>query len=65
MTVNYMNLLWSFEFRNGFGFDIEAADSRAVWTTDGEGDIKAMQFDGIVICLPFCIFCVGNLLQED
>ena len=64
MTKYYMDMLWSIDFRYGIGFDVESCWSRPVWTMRETGEIEAMSFDGIVICLPFIIICIGNVWGE-
>jgi hypothetical protein len=64
MTKYFFGMYWSIGFRNGFGFDIEAADTRPVWLMDGE-DMYAGAFNGIVVMLPLLIFTVGNLGDID
>jgi hypothetical protein len=63
MTLHFMNMHWSAEFRYGFGFDIESCSSRPVWVMQEE-NIVAMSFDGIVLCLPFLIFTIGNVWED-
>lgn len=63
MTYNFFKRLWTIEFRNGVGFDIEFCDSRPVWAVvNGEHDV--MPFAGTVILLPFINITIGNVWEE-
>jgi hypothetical protein len=63
MTHHFLNRLWTIEWRNGIGFDLEFADSRPVWTVvNGEHDV--MPFQGTVILLPFITITIGNVWEE-
>ena len=64
MTVQFMNMLWSIEFRIGVGFDIESTSSRPIWIIK-DGDIAAGEFDGLVICIPFFVITIGNVWSCD
>jgi len=56
----------SLEFRNGVGFDLEFADSRAVWVLFGNsGEVRAMSFEGIVILLPFLMLTYGRVYNSE
>lgn len=56
----------SLEFRNGVGFDLEFADSRAVWVLFGNsGEVRAMSFEGIVILLPFLVLTYGRVYNSE
>lgn len=63
MTLQFMNMCWSIELRYGFGLDIESCYSRPVWVMNKD-KIKAMSFDGLVICLPFLIVTIGNAYED-
>ena len=66
MTMSFMNMLWSIEPRMGFGLDIESCSSRPVWTTSlSDDNIEAMEFDGLVLCIPFFIITIGNVWRTD
>tara|TARA_R110000737_G_scaffold259837_1_gene268302 strand:+ start:120 stop:317 length:198 start_codon:yes stop_codon:yes gene_type:complete len=64
MTKYLFGMYWSIGFRNGFGFDIESVDSKAVWCMDGD-EMFASAFNGIVCLLPLIIITVGNLVDID
>ena len=56
----------SLEFRNGFGFDLEFTDSRAVWVLfEDDGTVEAMSFEGIVIMLPFFLLTYGRVYHNE
>ena len=67
MTKNFGDYHLSINIRNGVGIDLEFTDSRAVWITVADSDkYEAAQFEGAVICLPFCVITVGQcFLPED
>jgi len=65
MTVPFMNMLWSINFRLGFGLDIESCDSRPVWALSSDDELEAMSFNGLVLCIPFFIITVGSLWRDD
>jgi hypothetical protein len=67
MTKNLGDYQLSVNLRNGVGIDLEFTDSRAVWITVADSDeYEAAQFEGIVICLPFCVITCGQVyLPED
>ena len=53
-------------FRNGFGLDIEACDSRAVWISgDTFIGTKAACFDGIVLQFPFIVITFGIIYEHN
>jgi len=67
MTKTFGKYNLSLNLRNGVGFDLEFTDSRAVWVVLNDSDIyEAAQFEGTVICLPFCVITFGQVfLLED
>lgn len=64
MTVYLWGLLWSIEWRWGFGLDVESVDSRPVWAVVN-GEVKAYPFDGLVINLPLLTISIGNVWKES
>jgi hypothetical protein len=64
MTKYLFGMYWSISLRNGFGFDIESVDSKAVWAVDGD-EVFASAFNGIVVLLPILIITVGNLVEVE
>ncbi len=57
--------LLSIEYRLGVGFDLEFADSRAVWTYDpSTGELGALPFMGTLISLPLCLISYGRVYEE-
>ena len=56
----------SLEFRNGVGFDLEFADSRAVWVLFGDsGEVSAMSFKGVIVLLPFIMLTYGRVHHSE
>ena len=64
MTIILFDMHLSINLRNGFGFDIEAASARPIWITDNRDQSRFAVFNGIVICLPFCILTYGEVYEE-
>ena len=64
MTAYLCGLLWSIEWRWGFGLDVESVDSRPVWAVVN-GEVKAYPFDGLVINLPLLTISIGNVWREN
>ena len=63
-----MNTTWSFEFRNGFGLDIEVSNSRPCFIVrgfddDGEPIISPAVFAGLSISIPFCLIMIGDCYE--
>lgn len=53
------------EYRLGVGFDLEFADSRAVWVYDpSTGETGALPFMGTLISLPLCLISYGRVYEE-
>ena len=67
MTKTFGKYNLSLNLRNGVGFDLEFTDTRAVWVVLNDSDTyEAAQFEGTVICLPFCVITFGQVfLPED
>jgi|TARA_R100001086_G_scaffold76944_4_gene37333 hypothetical protein len=67
MSFQLFDMIWTFDFRNGVGFDIEATSSRPVWTViDNDNHVTPMAFNGLVLLLPFICVTIGNVfLLED
>ena len=65
MTAPFMNMLWSINFRMGIGLDVESCDSRPVWAVDTDGEIEALSFNGLVLCIPFFVITIGSLWRDD
>ena len=62
MTFKLWQMMWTFNFRWGIGFDVEATDGRPVWTVIDNSDIiTPMAFDGLVILFPFTCLTIGNV----
>ncbi len=58
--------IFSFELRNGIGFDIEFVDSKLVWTYNLNTETHTpMQFEGTVILIPFFTISYGQLVQDE
>ncbi len=58
--------IFSFELRNGIGFDIEFVDSKLVWTYNHfTEEHQPMQFEGTVILIPFFTISYGQLVQDE
>lgn len=56
----------AFEFRNGFGVDLEVANTRPVGLTLEEGEPPVLgYFEGFVLMLPFCVFLLGEVYTEE
>lgn len=56
----------SLEFRNGVGFDLEFADSRAVWVLfEDSGKVNAMSFEGVIVLLPFIMLTYGTVRHSE
>jgi hypothetical protein len=64
MTIILFGMHLSLNLRNGCGFDIEAATARPIWITDNLNHSRFAIFNGIVICLPFCILTYGEVYEE-
>ncbi len=60
MTYTFLNKYFTAEFRNGFGFDIEACDGRPVTITE-EGKLCPAVFEGILILVPFILLSIGSI----
>jgi hypothetical protein len=63
-----MNTTWSFEFRNGFGLDVELSNSRPCFIVrgfddDGEPIISPAVFEGLAISIPFCLIMIGDCYE--
>jgi hypothetical protein len=54
-----------FEWRNGFGFDVESNDTICYNVLAEDGEQALVQFDGIIIKLPFCRLEIGNFYQLE
>ena len=66
MTKGFGEYYLSINLRNGVGFDLEFADSRAVWITDAQSEeIGAASFEGAIVLLPFLVITFGKIWQED
>jgi|TARA_B110000114_G_C15048925_1_gene380383 hypothetical protein len=67
MTKTFGDYNLSINLRNGVGLDLEFTESRAIWVIlDSSEKYEAAQFEGIVICLPFCVITCGQVyLPED
>lgn len=62
MNFQFLNMIWTLDFRNGFGLDIEATDSRPVWTVmNNDNHVTPMAFNGLVLLLPFICVTIGNV----
>ncbi len=61
MTIQFMDMLWSINFRMGVGLDVEASSSRPVWITGFDNKIEAGEFDGLIFSIPFFVFTIGNV----
>ena len=58
--------IFSFELRNGIGFDIEFVDSKLVWTYNHFTEKHTpMQFEGTVILIPFFTISYGQLVEDE
>ena len=65
MCWHMFGKVFTIEFRNGVGFDIEFVDSRPVWTYNPETETRStMALEGIILLLPFLLLGVGNLWTE-
>lgn len=63
MTI--FNRLFTVEFRNGIGIDLEFVDSRPVWVYNSETDEhRTMPYEGVVLMLPFLVFTYGRPYKE-
>ena len=60
MTLKLNKLFLTFSFRYGFGFDIEACDSRPVYMYENDELLPAV-FDGIVLLIPFITLSLGSV----
>ena len=66
MTTFFWGRALTLNLRNGFGFVIEACDSRPIWITSTEFEgTKAACFDGIVLLAPFLILTFGIIYEAD
>ena len=58
-----------FEFRHGFGFDIESNETNVyhIYAHDDEGNMEEMlvQFSGVIILLPFVKIEIGSFYDKD
>ena len=45
--------------------DVESCDSRPVWAVDTDGEIEALSFNGLVLCIPFFVITIGSLWRDD
>ena len=58
--------IFSFELRNGIGFDIEFVDSKLVWAYNHfTEEHQPIQFEGTVILIPFFTISYGQLVQDE
>lgn len=61
--------VFSFEIRNGFGFDLEATNSKILTAVKidsaGEHYTEFVRFNGLVLLLPFCLFIYGTIYEID
>jgi hypothetical protein len=65
MSIQVLGKLLTFEYRNGTGIDIEFCDSKPVWAyEEGNPEIKAYPFKGVVILLPLLTITWGNIYLE-
>ena len=56
----------AFEFRNGFGLDIELANTRPVGLVLEEGEPAVLGFfEGFVIQVPLLTILIGEVFTED
>jgi len=69
MTVILFGQALTFEFRNGVGLDLEFTNSRLVWvvTDPEEENVEIVQFNGMLISLPFVVISYGlcYAMEED
>lgn len=65
MTFTFLNKFVTLNFRNGFGFDIEACDSRPVFILEDD-EILPSCFNGIIFLIPFAVVSIGTVfVLED
>ncbi len=68
-TTLLFGKLFTIEFRNGFGFDLEFVDSKLVWTrpwqAESDSEFEPLPFEGTVILLPFICITYGILYREE
>lgn len=63
MTI--FNRLFTVEFRNGIGIDLEFVDSRPVWVYNSETEEHStMPYEGLVVLLPFIVITYGRPYKE-
>lgn len=68
MTYKIFNNLFTFDFRNGVGIDLEFVNGRAIWVSRGKEyglDVEAASFVGTVILLPFMQLTFGKAYAPD
>jgi hypothetical protein len=63
-----MDTMWSFEFRNGFGLDVELSNSRPCFIVkgfddDGEPIMSTAVFQGLALSIPFCLILIGDCYE--
>lgn len=64
-TTLLFGKLFTIEFRNGVGFDLEFVDSKLVWTErKSTGEFEPLPFEGTVILLPFICITYGIVYEE-
>jgi hypothetical protein len=65
MTVHFMDMMWSINARFGVGLDIESSSSRPVWVQTNEKVLEAMEFDGLIISIPFFVISIGRVWRVE
>lgn len=65
INATIFNRLFTVEFRNGIGIDLEFVDSRPVWVYNSETDEHStMPYEGLVVLLPFLVITYGRPYKE-
>lgn len=64
-TTRLFGKLFTIEFRNGVGIDLEFVDSKLVWTQGAsDSEFEPLPFEGTVILLPFICITYGIIYRE-
>jgi len=65
INMTIFNRLFTVEFRNGIGIDLEFVDSRPVWVYNSETEEHStMPYEGLVVLLPFIVITYGRPYKE-
>lgn len=65
INATIFNRLFTIEFRNGIGIDLEFVDSRPVWVYNSETEEHStMPYEGLVVLLPFIVITYGRPYKE-